>query len=150
MNKRFRIHIILIILMYSIFLMFALFYKRDISNDVVNVICYYFILVTILFILNLIKRRLFKWLTFLLVFILPLSFLIFTGTTLDYNSLNVLISAAPVDVPFLPSNLAFEINNHLTDTIITFFLYFLLPLFYWYGLYSLSKKLDILIFDKTR
>ena len=143
MIKQIRIHIVLLLLMYTIFIICTLVYGRGFSDDTIKVIGYYSVLVVILFLLNLVKKRVLRWLVFLIVIFIPLSYLIFVGSDHpDGTSLYVLTSAAQIDVPFLPSNLSFELNSHFENVIITYSLYFLLPLLYWYGLYSLSKLLE--------
>lgn len=151
MIKQIRIHIVLLLFMYTIFILSTLTYGRKFSDDTIKVIGYYGVFVIILFILNLIKKRVFRWSAFIFVLFLPISYLILTGTKdLNYTSLNILLSGAQMNAPFLPENLTFELKNHLENVVITYSLYFLLPLFYWYGLYFISKKIVNRLFTSNK
>lgn len=141
MSKSVKTHLLLILLMYIVYLLFNIVYKRTFSDDSYKIILYYGLLSAILFVLNLIQRRWLKWLIFVLALLIPLSYFYFLGTNPDsHDSINLLISLSEGNVPFLPT-IFLSIKNYYLRVFIIYLCYFILPLCYWYGLYSLSKKI---------
>ncbi len=143
MIKKIRIHAILLILVYSNFMMFSLIYKRDFIDNSLGALAYIMLLIALVFTINLIKKRIMRWIIFVTLSFLPLSYLIFAGINYwDYSSIYLLEHAAPINVPFLPDILASHIGNQTSKIIIVYLLYFLLPICYWYTFYFISKKID--------
>ena len=126
-------------LMYFVFAIGTLIYNRDYSvKEWMQIAVYYGILATILFTINLIKKRWIKW-VILMVLLTLLSIVFFGGAdNWDYSSLYGVLIMAPVNIPFLPD---IFLKYELKDTAIFYLLYFLLPIIYWYGLYIFSKRI---------
>jgi len=143
LQKKIKIHLLLLVFMYFVFVICTLVYGRGFSfEEWMEVVVYYGILVIILFCINLIKKKWIKWAFFVGLFFFPLSYLILTGTDLpDITSLDVLLASAPSNVPFVPEYINYPTQDPITVTVIFYVLYFILPLAYWYGLYILSKKI---------
>lgn len=143
LKQKIKIHFALLVLMYCLFAVCTLFYGRVFSfEEWLQIALYYGILVVILFIINLNNKRWIKWVIFGGFFFFPLSYLILTAADLpDITSLDLLLTSAPASVPFLPEKLNYPSQNQSIITIIFYFLYFILPIIYWYGLYILSKRI---------
>lgn len=141
MIKKIKIHLILWLLMYSVFTISTLIFGREFSSkEWFHISLYYAIIVIILFLINLVKKIWIKWTIVAVIFIL-LSVIFYEGAdNWDYSSLYGVLIIAPVNVPFLPD---IFIKYEIKDTIIFYFLYFLLPVLYWYGLYIVSKRVVV-------
>ncbi len=94
-----------------------------------------------MFCINLLKTRKLKWIVFVLVIVSPITYLIFTSPVVaDYSALEMLLMFAKFNLPFLP-DLFLHVENQDIKVIVFYFLYFVLPLFYFYFMYLLSKLL---------
>jgi hypothetical protein len=134
--------------MYSVFVISAFIYKRGAwLSDWWQSLVYYGLLVCILFFFNLIKRNKIKCLVFAFVFFLPFTFIYFTGIYVaDFNSIYVLITGGPINVPFLPDRILLSSKNQIINSFSSYLLFFVLPIIYLYGLYILSKKIEKKLF----
>jgi len=143
MNRRIKLHLLLFLLMYAVFAISTLIYRKEYSiEEWLHVALVYGIYVLILFSINIIKKRWIKWIIFGGIFFFPISYLILVGTNLHYvNSLDALLASAPINVPFLPKKINYPSGDPILINFVFYVLYFLLPLIYWYGLYSLSKRI---------
>lgn len=134
MNRRLKIHILLWAISFFIFLMRQIIYNRVISDDTYQTGIFYFIIIILFFMLNLIKSRLKKCIIILCVYVIPVSIFIFYT-----QALYIYLTGAPANIPILPKNTW----QYLIDSkvIYQYLVFFILPIFYWVGLYYLSKWL---------
>lgn len=147
MSKLVKTHLLLVLLMYVVYILFNIVYKRTFSDDTYKIILYYGLLSAILFVLNLIQRRWLKWLVFVLALVIPLSGFYFLGTNPDnHDSINLLIGLSEGNVPFLPT-IFLSSKIYYLRVFIVYLCYFILPLCYWYGLYYLSRKIVNRLFN---
>lgn len=142
MIRKIKTHLILWLLMFSVFIICTLIYGREFSSkEWLHISLYYGIIVIILFLINLVKKTWIKWTNVAVIFIL-LSVIFYGGAdNWDYSSLYVVLISAPVHVPFLPEKINYPSQYPSIVTFLFYVLYFLLPLIYWYGLYILSKRI---------
>ncbi len=129
--------------MYFVFAICTLSYGRDYSlEEWMHVALIYGVYVSILFCINIVKKRWIKWVIFGGIFFFPLSYFIIAGANLpDITSEDALLSSAPFNVPFLPEKINYPSQYPGIIIFLFYVLYFLLPLIYWYELYTLSKRI---------
>jgi len=140
MIKKIKIHLVFAGLLTAIYIVCNLIYNRSLS-DILMVFLYYLAIAGIVFCINLIRKRKLRWAIFLLVLVIPFTYIIFTGTNVKYSSsLEVLELGAKLDVPFLP-DLFFQIKDKTILAIVFYLIYFILPLIYFYTVYTLSKMI---------
>lgn len=140
MINKIKIHLVFAGLLSAIYIVCSLIYNRSLS-DLFLVFLYYLVIAGIVYCLNLIKKRKIRWATFIMVFFIPLTYIIFTGANVKYSSsLEVLELGAKLDVPFLP-DLFFQIKDLKILSFVFYLLYFILPLIYFYAIYAVSKMI---------
>ncbi len=140
MIRKIKIHFVFALMLLTIYFISCLIYNRSLS-DLFLVFLYYLAIAGIVYCLNLIKNRKTRWATFILVVFAPLTHLIFAGTnTAPISSFEVLVSGLPIDLPFFPG-LYFVFQDTVIPQIVIYFLGFLLPIIYFYAVYSVSKMI---------
>ncbi len=152
MIKNLKIHALLWIIAYFIFLVRQIVYCEFTSDVTYQVGVVYLIVILLVLLLNLIDSRLKKWLVIFCLYIIPLSILLCYDTPGDYTLIYVITTVAPVNIPILPDN-TWQYITHSEYSIRVFYQYlvfFILPIFYWVGLYYLSKYLVARYFTKSK
>lgn len=140
MITKIKIHLVFAVLLFTVYVISCLIYKRSLS-DFYKDFLYYLVIAGIVFCINLIKKRKFRWATFFVGFFAPLTYLIFTGTNAPYtSSLEVLVSALPINLPFFPK-LYSVFKDRVISPVVIYILCFVLPLIYFYVLYAVSKMI---------
>jgi hypothetical protein len=140
MIRKVKIHLVFAVLLFTVYVISCLIYKRSLS-DFYKDFLYYLVIAGIVFCINLIKKRKLRWGTFFVGIFAPLTFLIFTGTNAPYtSSLEVLVTALPLDLPFFP-NLYTMFKDRVILPVVIYILCFVLPLIYFYAVYALSKMI---------
>jgi hypothetical protein len=140
MIRKIKIHLVFAVLLFTVYVISCLIYNRSLS-DFYKDFLYYLVIAGIVFCLNLIRNRRIRWSIFLLVFITPITYLIFTGTNAPYtSSLEVLVSALPINLPFFPK-LYSVFKDKVILPVVIYILCFVLPLIYFYAIYALSKMI---------
>ncbi len=128
---------------YVIYWLFVIIYDRDITDDSLKVGLYYLLIVILLYVLNLIRYRLIKW-VLLIGILVPIVYLMYTDNSgNDFTLTYILQGIAPANLPLLPDNI-WQYVNHSSFIIRQLYfclIYLLFPLFYWYGLYLFSKRI---------
>jgi hypothetical protein len=140
MIRKIKIHFVFAVFMFTVYIISNFIYGRSLS-DLFYVFLYYLAIAGIVFCINLVRKRKIRWAIFLLVLVIPFTYIIFTGTNVKYSSsLEVLELGAKLDVPFLP-DLFFQIKDKTILAIVFYLIYFVLPLIYFYAVYALSKMI---------
>jgi hypothetical protein len=140
MIRKIKIHFAFAVFMFTVYIISNIIYGRSLS-ELFQVFLYYLVIAGIVYCLNLIKKRKIRWATFIIVFFIPLTYLIFTGTTVKYSSsIEVMEIWAKLNMPFLP-DLFFQIKDLIILSFVFYLLYFILPLIYFYAVYALSKMI---------
>ena len=140
MTNKIKIHIVFAGLLSAIYIVCSVIYNRSLS-ELFLVSLYYIGIASIVFSFNLFRNRKIRWSIFLLVFILPITYLIFIGTNAPYSSsLEVLVSALPINLPFSPS-LYSIFQERVIPPMVIYILCFLAPLIYFYSAYFISKMI---------
>lgn len=140
MIRKFKIHFAFVVILFAVYVISSLIYKRSLS-DFYKDFLYYMVIGCIVFCINLIKTRKARWITFFVIFFAPLTYLIFTGTNTMYSSsLDVLVTGLPLDLPFFP-DLYSIFQERVIPVTALYVLCFLLPLIYFYVIYSVSKMI---------
>jgi hypothetical protein len=138
MTNKIKIHLAFAGLLSAIYIVCSLIYNRSLS-ELFLVFLYYIGIASIVFSFNIFRNRKIRWSLFLLVFILPITYLIFTGTKAPYtSSLEVLVSALPINLPFFPK-LYSVFKDRVIPPVVIYILCFVLPVIYFYAVYVLSK-----------
>lgn len=136
-----------------IFIICQLIYNRNFSDDTIKIVFYYLIIALFIFILNLIQKKIFKWLIVIFFFILPLTYLFFTDSpNNDFTLIYIMQVAAPANFPLLPDNLwqNLKYSNYQKTLPVLYLIYFILPIIYWYTLYLLAKWVCKIKFTLTK
>jgi hypothetical protein len=140
MIRKVKIHLVFTALLYTIYIVCSFIYNRSLS-DLFLVFLYYVGIASIVLSINHIMNRKIRWSIFLFVFILPITYFIFIGTNAPYSSsLEVLVSALPINLPFSPSLYSF-FQERVIPPMVIYILCFLAPLIYFYSAYFLSKMI---------
>jgi hypothetical protein len=142
MIKKLLIHVIFFAMLLIVYIIFTMIYSRKIAIE--DTIGFYFILVTIVFCINLIKTRKIKWLIVSLMCILILVLWVLGIGAIADNPFDLLfIDNSPVNIPFLPRFLHWHINNDnfILRFTVSYLIYFWGAILYWYLVYFLSKRI---------
>lgn len=140
MIRKTKVHFAFVVILFAVYLISSLIYKRNLS-DFYKDFLYYLAIGCIVFCINLIKRRKARWITFFVILFAPLTYLTFTGTNAMYSSsLDVLVTGLPLDLPFFPDLYSIFQERFIPPAVI-YILCFVLPLIYFYVIYFISKMI---------
>jgi hypothetical protein len=140
MTNKIKIHLVFAGLLSFIYIVSSLIYNRSLS-DLFLVSLYYIGIASIVFSFNIFRNRKIRWSLLLLLFIIPITYLIFTGINAPYtSSLEVLVTALPINLPFFPKFYS-VFKDKVILPVVIYILCFVLPLIYFYAVYALSKMI---------
>ncbi|MCL1943771.1 MAG: hypothetical protein FWF54_09535 [Candidatus Azobacteroides sp.] len=136
MIKKILTHIIFFGILLVIYITSCVLYSRGISGAIV----YYFILTTLVFCVNLYKKRKVKWGIVVLIIILFLITAVIPNHSFVETPFDLFIGLSTVNIPFLPQfNL--QIDSIIIRVTLLYLIYFWGAVLYWYCIYVLSKKI---------
>jgi hypothetical protein len=140
MIKKIKIHLVFAGILFTIYIVCSLIYNRSLS-DLFLAFLYYLVISGIVFSMNLITKRIIRWVTFFGIFFIPLTFLIISGANTMYSSsFEVLVTGLPLNLPFFP-DLYSVFRERVIPLATLYVLCFLLPLIYFYIIYYVSKMI---------
>ena len=152
MKKKILTHIAFFLILEIIYILFSTIYyiflsgiySRDI--DILGSLVWNLVLTSILFCLNLIENKKFKWIIIIAFICIPHLALTILGAGEEGNEplagdmVDLLVMASPGNIPFLPW-FQLGLESRILNKIIYYIMFFYGPLLYWYFAYRGSKKI---------
>lgn len=129
-------------LLIALKIIFDLIYGRKI--ELIEASIYYFIIATIVFLFYLIPKRKTRWIVFISLFLIPITLIVFIGRNALTSSFEVLYTSSEFNVPFL-GGFYLNFKSYFLRILSSYSLFFLLGIFYYYGIHLLAKKLALKI-----
>lgn len=138
--KKLYTHLIFFLILEIVYIGFSVVYSREIDLLTSNI--WNLVLALILFCINLMKERMYKWICIAIICVVHLILAIMgiVVRPLEGDMVYLLAITAHVNTPFLPQFILGTRVNMLMDAMY-YMLFFYGAMLYWYVVYRLSKKI---------
>ena len=140
LKKKLFTHTLFFLILEMVYIIFSAIYSREIY--VLESVLWNSTLTLILFSINLMRKREYKWIFIaaICIFNLILTILAYAAQPLEGDMIYILGVVAPANIPFLPQ-IVFNTGINVLTNIIYYVIFFYGALLYWYFAYRLSKKI---------
>jgi hypothetical protein len=133
-----KVYIFYVALKCFLYILFTYIHNR-LMSDFFEVFIYYNIIGLIVFLFSLLKTRKTRWVIFSLIIVLPITYFIFSAPSQSLvTSSELLLHGHKVNTPFLPK-IQFKLKNDNFRLFFEYLLFFILPILYFYAIYSIAK-----------